>query len=109
MEKKLAREGRRIPTKCGAPLKSGYKPEIDITAELKAEGMQYYQELIDVLRWAIELGRVDILLEVSLMSSYSACPRVGQLEQLFHIFSYMKTKPKRRIAFDPDHPQVDER
>ena len=21
----------------------------------------------------------------------------------------MKTKPKRRIAFDPDHPQVDER
>lgn len=34
----------------------------------------YYQELIDVLRWAIELGQVDILHEVSLLSAYQAAP-----------------------------------
>ena len=80
VEEKLARKGRRLPTKDGAPLKSSYKPEIDITAKLKAEGIQYYQELIGALIWAIELGRAGILLEVSLMLSYSACPRIGLLE-----------------------------
>jgi hypothetical protein len=90
-------------------LSSGYKPEMDVTAELKADGVQYYQELIGVLRWAVELGRVDLLLEVSLMSGYSAMPRAGHLEQLYHVFGYLKEKPKRKIAFDPDHPKVDER
>ena len=40
-----------------------------MSKKLDAEGTRYYQELIGVLRWAIELGRVDILLEVSLLSS----------------------------------------
>ena len=109
VEEHLAKSGTKLPNRCGAPLSSGYKPEIDATAELKADGVQYYQELIGVLRWAIELGRVDLLLEVSLMSAYSAMPRAGQLEQLYHIFGYLKENPKRKIAFDPDHPKVDER
>ena len=69
--------------------------------------MQYQKELIGVLRWAIELVRVEILLEVSLMSSYSDCPRIGKLEQLFRICTYTKGKPKKRIAFEPDNPHVD--
>jgi hypothetical protein len=108
VEDKLKAEGRRLPTRCGAPLASGYKPELDTTAELAADGMQYYQELIGVLRWACEIGRVDILLEVSQMSSHTALPRIGHLEQLMHIFGYLKEHPKRKIALDPDHPKVDE-
>ena len=50
------------------------------TSELKADGLQYYQELIGVLRWAVEIGRLDILLEVSLMSAHLALPRQGHLE-----------------------------
>jgi hypothetical protein len=53
-----------------------------------------YQELIGELRWAIEIGRVDILHEVSLLSSHQASPRRGHLEQLIHIFSFLKRKPK---------------
>ena len=80
VEEQLAKSGRRLPSKCGAPLTSGYKPELDVSQEIKAEGLQKYQELIGVLRWAVELGRVDILLEASLMSAHLALPRIGHLE-----------------------------
>lgn len=105
----LARHGKRLPSKCVTPLKSGYRPELDVSPELKADGVQHYQELIGVLRWAVELGRVDILLETSLMSSHLAMPRLGHLEQVFHMFGYLKEHPKRKIAFDPTHPEIDER
>jgi hypothetical protein len=83
-------------------------PCVDTSPELAAEGHSYYQELIGILRWAVELGRMDILLEVSLMSTYLAAPRDGHLEQVFHIFGYLKKVPKKRIAFDPDYPEINE-
>ena len=98
-----------MPTKCGAPLTSGYKPELDTSAELKADGLQTYQELIGVLRWAVEIGRIDILLETSPMSAHLALPRIRHLEQVIHIFGYLKQNSKKKIAFDPEHPQIDER
>jgi len=82
---------------------------LDNTAELKAEGGQYYQEFVGVLRWAVELGRVDILYEVATMSTHLAMPRIGHLEELLHIFGYLKQHPKRKLAFDADHPMVVER
>ena len=66
-------------------------------------------ELIGVLRWAVEIGQVGILYETSIMSTHLALPRVGHLEQLFHVFGYLKEKLKRKIAFDPDHLLIDER
>ena len=81
---------------------------MDDTAELKAEGVQYYQELIGVLRWAAELGRVDNLYEVATMSTHLTMPRIGHLEELLHIFGYLKQRPKRKLAFDPDHPMIDD-
>jgi hypothetical protein len=51
---------------------------------------------------------LDILFEVAIMSSYLAAPREGHLDQVFHIFGYLKKVPKRRIAFDPDYPNIDE-
>jgi hypothetical protein len=109
VESTLASKGNKLPTRCITPLSSGYRPEIDTTAELGREGHQYYQELIGILRWAVEIGRLDILLEVSLMSTFLANPREGHLEQVIHIFGYLKAHPKRKIAFDPDHPTIDER
>ena len=60
IEQKLSKDGKRLPSKCDTPIELAYQPELDSTAELKAEGVQYYQELVGVLRWAVELGRVDI-------------------------------------------------
>ena len=110
VENTLAEKGNKLPSKgCSTPLKHGYRPEVDVSPELGIDGLRYYQEMIGVLRWAIELGRLDILLEVSLMSAYLASPREGHLEQVLHIFAYLKQHPKRKIAFDPDHPQIDDR
>ena len=109
VEAKLAESGKRLPSGVKTPFHSGYKPELDVTPELKADGVQYFQELIGVLRWACELGRCDILLEVSLLSQHLACPRLGHLEEAMHVFAYLKTFPKRKLAFDPRHPRIDER
>ena len=94
MESVLAKKGNKLPTKCVTPFSSGYEPEQAITPELGIEGHRYYQELIGVLRWAVELGRLDILLEVSMLSSHLALPREGHLEQVMHIFGYLKQHPK---------------
>jgi hypothetical protein len=87
---------------------SGYRPELDTTAELNDEDGRYYQELIGVLRWAVELGRIDILTEVAMLSTYLALSRTGHLEQVYHIFGYLKDNPKKTLAFDPRHPKIDE-
>jgi hypothetical protein len=40
---------------------TGYCPELYASAELGDSRVNYYQGLIGVLRWMIELGRIDIL------------------------------------------------
>jgi hypothetical protein len=79
-------------------MKSGYQLEIDVSAELKIKGIRYYQELIGILRWAIELGRVDIATEVLLLSSHLALPRAGLLQQVSHIFDFKSFNAVMRSA-----------
>jgi hypothetical protein len=107
----LLEEGREL--KSGkrnhkGPLPPGYKPELDITKELDAEKVQRYQQLIGILRWAVELGRVDIAIEVAILSQYQANPREGQLEALYLIFHFLSKNPLRRLAFDARVPACDE-
>ena len=61
-----------------------------------------------MLRWAVELGRVDILLEVALLSQYLANPRKGHLDQVYHVFGYLKQVGKRIIYMDPSYPHISE-
>ena len=35
----LEQKGLRLPSKCKTPMSSGYRPEMDVTAELKADGL----------------------------------------------------------------------
>jgi hypothetical protein len=108
VEEDLARSGKRLPSKCVTPFSSNYAPWLEESPELKADGVQRFQELIGQLHWAVEIGRVDILLETSPLSSYLAMPRVGHLKQALHIFGYLKTHPKRKLGFDPAHPAINE-
>ena len=82
---------------------------MDCTAELKADGLQFYQEMIGSLRWAVEIGRVDILLEVALMSKHLALTREGHLEQVLNIMGYLKSHKKMRLLYDCGYPKVNER
>ena len=105
VEAVLKKKGLCLPSKCTSPLSSGYRPEMDVTAELKEDGVRWYQELIGQLRWAIEIGRVDILLEVSLLSQHLVLPCEGHLEQALHVIGYLKVHTKLRLMFDRAMPQ----
>lgn len=108
VETELEKVGKRLPTKVTTPLGAGYRPELDQTAELDARRCTYYQGLIGILRWMCELGRIDILVDVSLMSRFMTTPREGHLEQVFHIFAYLKKHDKSSMVFDDTRPQFDE-
>ena len=108
VENRLSESGQRLPSRCVTPLQANYRPELDSTAELRIDGMRYYQELIGILRWAVELGRIDIAMEVSMLSTHLALPREGHLQQAYHMFGYLKAKPKRTLVFDPAHPLIPE-
>ena len=108
VETKLKEQDKSLPRKADTPMLSNYRPEEDVSAELQGADHTYFQELIGILRWAIELGRIDIMIEVSMLSVHLANPRVGHLEQAIHIFAYLKTVPKKTLAFDPRHPVYDE-
>jgi hypothetical protein len=97
-----------LKRKARGPWPSGYEAELDDTPELVPQQATYYQSLIGILRWAVEIGRVDCITEVSVLASYSAMPREGHLEAAFHIFSYLKTKHNSRMIFDPSYPTIDE-
>jgi hypothetical protein len=72
-----------------------------VSDELDDDLYSYYNSLIGVLRWAVELGRIDIAVEISMLSLHLACPRVGHLDAVFHIFSYLNQYNKSILAFDP--------
>ena len=48
-----------------------------------------YEQFIGILRWSMELRRIDIQLEVALMSQYQMSPREGHLEALYLIFNFL--------------------
>ena len=93
--------GKHLKTTAKVPVPSSYKPELDTSPELEPKLTSRYQQLIGVLRWAVKLGRVDIYLEVSLLSQYLANPRVGHLDAVYHVFAFLKKHPKLKTVFDP--------
>ena len=84
-----------------------YRPELDTTELCNEEDHNYFQQQIGVLRWAVELGRIDICAEVSMLSSFCAAPRMGHLDAVTHLFAYLKHHDRSWLVFDPsyiEHP-----
>lgn len=108
VETRLNKKGLRLPTRCNTPMATDYHPSQDTTYELDAEGVRVYQEFVGMLRWAIEIGRVDVLLEFTLLSSHLALPRSGHLLAVYRVFGYLKLNPRRRVYLDPSHPEISE-
>ena len=108
VETELAEINQCLPTKVTTPLLQGYRPELDSSKELDPRRAQYYQSLIGVLRWICELGRLDVLVAVSMLSRYVVSPREGHLQQLFHIFAYLKHHKRSKMVFDDTEPVFDE-
>jgi hypothetical protein len=56
----------------------------------------------------VELGRINICLETSMLSSHLAMPREGHLAQTYHVFAYLKKYHNTKMVFDPSNPVVNE-
>jgi hypothetical protein len=70
------KEVRNKKEKEPSVLPSGYHPELDVSAYCSdKDGNNYFQQQIGVLRWAVELGPIDIAVEVSMLASFTAAPR----------------------------------
>jgi hypothetical protein len=101
VENELFKVGQRFTTRSGHTVMSQlYRPELDVSPVLGADKANYYQNLIGILQWAVELGRIDIFAQVSMLSQYLAQPREGHLDQVFHIFGYLKVHGQSKVVFD---------
>jgi hypothetical protein len=98
---------RRWAKRSSGPFPLHYVPKLDTTPELSSEQASFYQSQIGVLRWCVELGRVDIIAEVSELASHMIMPRDGHLEAVFHLFNHLERKHNARIVFDPSYPDID--
>jgi hypothetical protein len=96
-----------LAKKASGPFAGGYKPELDESPELDSTRANFYQSQIGILRWYVELGRIDIITEVSMLSTYLFSPREGHLEAVFHVFAYLVLHHNARVVFDPTYPAVD--
>ena len=113
---KLKQEGWEFNKKLSDPSHSPqqpfstlhYKPELDASEPCTDNEANYYQNLIGVLRWIVELGRIDINYEVAVLSQYLAYPRKGHLYQALHMFKYLETHHESFLRFDPTYLDLDE-
>jgi hypothetical protein len=97
---------QKLLKKASGPFTGGYKPELDESPELDPTRTNFYQSHIGILRWCVELGRIDIITEVSMLSTYLCLPREGHLEDVFHVFAYLGLHHNARVVFDPTYPDV---
>ncbi len=97
-----------IRAKAENPFPGDYNPDTDVSEPLDPECKSFYQHLIGVVRWRVELGHVDIATEVLMLLSYLALPHEGHLETALHIMGYFRKKHNSRLIFDPTYPTINE-
>ena len=107
VESHLMKRNLSLLKKASTPMTANYSPEVDGSPELNEEDAAYYQSLIGTLRSIVEMGRMDISMEVSALSSFVIMPREGHMQQVLHIFAYLKIHHSARLVFDPSYPEID--
>jgi hypothetical protein len=85
------------------PMHTDYSPELDVSPHLSDEDINFYQSQISILRWMVELGRLDIYIHVALLSSYLCQPRMGHLEAVYYLFGYLKAHDRSTMVFDSEY------
>ena len=106
-EEKIKKKGDQLPSRAVTPMSQGYYPETDSYPELDQDVIPTFQELICILWWAVEIGRFDIVTEISMLSIYQASPREGHLKRIYHIFAFFNKNPKLVLKFDNQEPNIE--
>ena len=85
------------------PMHSEYSPELDVTPFLDDDETNFYQSQVSILRWMVELGRLDLYVYVALLSSYLCQPRQGHLEAVYYLYGYLKAHDRSTMVFDSNY------
>ena len=96
-----------LPRMAPNPFVGEYRPETDMTDPLDPDRVSYYQTMIGVMRWMVEIGRIYIATECSLLSSHLVYPHKGHFECALHMMGYLKWKHNSQLFFDPTYPDID--
>ncbi|KAL7580434.1 hypothetical protein ACA910_004455 [Epithemia clementina (nom. ined.)] len=79
-------------------------PELDNSKLVGPDQIQKYMTMIGQLRWAVTLGRFDILSQVVIISRFRLAPRAGHDARVKKIFGYLSKTKHYAIRFRTDEP-----
>lgn len=85
-----------------------YRAELDTSVPCTDAQVTLYQNMIGIMRWIVELGRIDIAYEVSVLSRYLVEPRTGHFLQALHMFKHLEIHMDNELAFDPAMHNVED-
>ena len=74
-----------LPKNPSAPFPSGYEAETYISSVIAGERATSYQSFIGVLRWTVDLRRIEMITEMLMLSSHLEMPRAGHISTVFFI------------------------
>ena len=79
---------------------------MDVTDECSDSQIQFFHNLIGILRWTVELSKIDTAYEISMLSRYLEQPRNSNFVQALHIFKYLDKHGKNELSFDSPYHNV---
>ena len=74
---------------------------MEVSLECDEIQIKYFQNLIGVLRWIVQLDRIDVAYEVSSLLKFLAHPRTSHIYEALHILKYLETHINNNLAFNP--------
>lgn len=102
VEGRMRKDGITFTSKATQPFSSlNYRPKYDESLLCDDQQINFYQNIMGVLRWLVELGRIDINFEVSQLSRYLMQPRMDHLQQALNIFNYLKSHDRLWVVCVP--------
>ena len=100
VDKYLYDRGLALLKKALTPMLTNYSPVFEGSSELNEQEAAFYQSLIEILWWMVEMVRLVIFIEVSAISYFVWMPRQGHFQQLLHLFAYLNIHFNDWIVFD---------
>ena len=87
-----------------SPMVTGDHPEEDESDMLDMESQRFYQQMMGMAVWLVQLGRLDICFAVASLSRFLCCPRDGHLKRLKRVWGYLKKFPNKAIGIVAEAP-----
>ena len=90
--------------KQSSPILKGDPLELNDSESVLEEDMAKYVSMIGTAQWLVTLGRFDISITVSTLSSYRVAPQKGYLECMKRLYGYVKHFPMLQYVVVQTYP-----